>query len=47
MPNRIKLKIIAHHVRHVTLNRKLSCKFKKQCKFSSHITVKSCKKEIA
>jgi len=41
MPNRVKLKIIAYHLRHVTLNWKLSCTF------SSHITAKLCKKEIA
>jgi uncharacterized protein (UPF0276 family) len=32
------------HLCQITLNRKLSCKFEKWCKFSSQ--VKSCKKEL-
>ena len=40
-----KTRAAIDHVYQSVLNQKLSCKFKKWCKFSSHIKAKSCKKK--
>jgi hypothetical protein len=40
MPDRIKPKIVAYHLRYSILNRTLSCKFEKWCIFSGWVKAK-------
>ena len=45
MPLCVKPKIIIYCLCQITLNQTLSREFEKQCKFSSHVKAKSCKKK--